>query len=266
MRGKARWARLTEIANREAGKRKRKPQGSENEAGEFRNRIPGSGMGRWIRDQNGHISFPHFSLNSNYFHSMCEHMKSLLCFTRNGTRFGMHGYPPCRCHLWTKTSPIPALPGIPRPHFEPGKLTSSGSNPRISTRWEQAGNLSLDKAPDPEKHRPLTTHLSLFDLQNSGIFHPSSHLPLRGQGSSCSIFCSMVSLNALAAPFGGFVTHGAAGTFPAFPDTGNEAGLPHLPRGCHKGSQRDPRVPSTAQSELSSSFLVPRAIDELSLH
>lgn len=60
----ARLARLTEIANRGAGKRKRKPQGSENEAGEFRNRIPGSGSGIKMATYLFLIS----ALNANDFH------------------------------------------------------------------------------------------------------------------------------------------------------------------------------------------------------
>lgn len=153
---------------------------------------------------------------------MCEHIKSSLCYRWNCAKFGMHGYPPCRCHPWIKASPIPAFPGVPRPHSEPGNLISSGSNPQISTSWEHAGNLSLDKAPDPEKHRPLTTHLFLFDLQISGIFHPnqlSSHLPLRGQSSSCSIVCLKIFgfSQRFSGSFCGFLTRGAAGTFPAFP-------------------------------------------------
>lgn len=126
---------------------------------------------------------------------MCEHMKSLLCHPWNCTKFGMCGDSPCRCHPRINAFPFPAIPGIPRLPLEPGNLTSSGNNPQISTSWEQAANLSQDKAPEPEKHRPFTTHLSLFDLQISGIFPPdqlSSHLPLRGQSSSCSTVCSRV--------------------------------------------------------------------------
>lgn len=140
----------------------------------------------------------------------------------NGTKSGMCGCPPCRCHPWIKTPPIPAFPGIPSLETPSAQVAP----PQISTSWVKAGNLSLDKAPDPEKqNRPLTTHLSLFDLQISGIFHPnqlSSHLPLREKSSSCSIFCSRF-LVSLEAPFGVFFTPGAAGTFP---DTGDGAGLP----------------------------------------
>lgn len=180
----------------------------------------------------------------------------------------MCGYPPCRCYPWINAPAFPAFPGIPRPHFEPGNFISSGRKRQISTSWEQAGNLSLDKAPDPGKHRPLTTYLSLFNLQISGIFHPnqlSSNLPLRGQSPAAPAASSapgfLVSLKALVAPFGGLLTHGAAGTF-----QGMKLGFPSHPGDATEGHSANPRVPSTVQSELSSSFSVSRATDELSLH
>lgn len=161
---------------------------------------------------------------------MCGHIKSSLCYAWNCTKFGMRGYPPCRCYPWINAPPFPAFPGIPRPHFEPGNLISSGRKRQISTSWEQAGNLSLDKAPDPGKHRPLTTHLSLFNLQISGIFHPnqlSSRLPLRGQSPAAPAASSGV-FGFSQSSSGSF--WGCAHPWSCWNIPGNEAGLPQPPR------------------------------------
>lgn len=149
-------------------------------------------MGRWIGDQNGRRALPRFfRIKFKLLSFRCVSTSNHCCVARGiAQNSGCEVSPPRRRHPWIKSSPIPAFPG----HAWSQETSSApAATPKISTSRERAGNLSLDK--DPGKHRPLTAHLSVFDLQISGIFHPnqlSSHLPLRGQSSSCSIFCSKV--------------------------------------------------------------------------
>lgn len=180
------------------------------------------------------------------------------------------------CVVTLHAGATPGLTLLPSQHFQafPGHTSSR------ETSSAQAGNA---KFPHPGNKqgicrwiKPLTQEstdllqliCSLFNLQISGIFHPnqlSSRLPLRGQSPAAPAASSapgfLVSLKALVAPFGGLLTHGAAGTF-----QGMKLGFPSHPSDATEGHSANPRVPSTVQSELSSSFSVSRATDELSLH
>lgn len=167
-----------------------------------------------------------------------------------------------------------ATPGLtlpPSQHFQafPGHTSSR------ETSSAQAGNA---KFPHPGNKqgicrwiKPLTQEsIDLSPLiclaltcksqeSSTSINSAEGQSPAAPAASSAPGF--LVSLKALVAPFGGLLTHGASGTF-----QGMKLGFPSHPGDATEGHSANPRVPSTVQSELSSSFSVSRATDELSLH